>query len=256
MQKKSIAQLRSLLQTNQLTDADITTLRDDDRKGVQQLIRTYDRQQKQLQAEKITFMNMKQFDEQYKISDGTIIAGIDEAGRGPLAGPVVSAAVILPDHFECIGLTDSKLLTEAKRDEFYDIIIEQAVDYYISVIDNQVIDHINILEATKQSMLKAITHLTPSPHVTLIDAVSIYTKKTEPVSIIKGDQKSLSIAAASILAKVSRDRMMEKIDEQYPVYDFKHNKGYGSAKHLAALEQFGPSPFHRLSFSPVRKALG
>lgn len=255
MKNKSIAQLRELFQTEDITEAELAELRDDHRKGVQQLIRAYDRQQEEQQLKIETFNEMKQFDEQYRQTKKTLIAGIDEAGRGPLAGPVVSAAVILPDHFECIGLTDSKLLSEQARNEFYDYIIEHASDYYVSIVNNDIIDQINILEATKQSMLESILKLKFSPQVTLIDAVNIQTEVTNTISITKGDQKSLSIAAASILAKVARDRLMIELDERYPMYDFKHNKGYGSAKHLAALKKYGPSPYHRMSFSPVQNAL-
>lgn len=255
MRNKSIAQLKQLFRTNDIADAAIAELRNDERKGVQQLLRSYDRKRKEQQLKIETFTKMKQFDAQYKETNSSLIAGIDEAGRGPLAGPVVSAVVILPEHFERIGLTDSKLLSEQQRDEFYDYIIGHAIDYNISVVHNDTIDQINILEATKQSMNEAILQLSPTPHVTLIDAVNIKSNVTRTVSITKGDQKSLSIAAASILAKVARDRLMKQLDEQYPMYDFKNNKGYGSAKHLAALQEHGPSPYHRISFAPVQNAL-
>lgn len=255
MKNKSIAQLKQLFHTNALTIDEITRLRSDGRKGVQQLLRIYDRKQKEEQFKIETFKTMKQFDAQYIKTDQSLLAGIDEAGRGPLAGPVVSAAVILPENFEGIGLTDSKLLSEQQRDEFYDYIIEHAIGYNIAVIHNDIIDKINILEATKKSMNEALLQLHPRPHVTLIDAVRLETEVTHTISITKGDQKSLSIAAASILAKVARDRMMKQLDEQYPMYDFKNNKGYGSAKHLAALRKHGPSPYHRISFSPVQNVL-
>lgn len=255
MNTKSIAQIKEMFQQNKLTEELIERLRQDERKGVQKLLRSYDRQQAVLIKQREEFFEMNHFDKSYKCDSNTVLAGIDEAGRGPLAGPVVSAAVILPTDFSGIGLTDSKLLTEQKRNEFYDYIIEHAVDYHIAAIDNEKIDQINILEATKASMYQAVQHLNPTPHVTLIDAVEIVTKETKAVAITKGDQKSISIAAASILAKVARDRMMNQIDEQYPQYDFKNNKGYGSSKHLAALERYGPSPFHRVSFSPVQKAM-
>lgn len=255
MNTKSIAQIKQLFQQNKVTEEIISSLRKDERKGVQQLLRSYDRKQEQLEKDRAQFIKMTQFDRAYKTDEHTLLAGIDEAGRGPLAGPVVSAAVILPATFECIGLTDSKVLTEEKRQEFYDYIIEQAIDYHIAIIDNEKIDRINILEATKQSMQQAIEQLHPTPEVTLIDAVELVSHVTNTVAITKGDQKSISIAAASILAKVARDRLMVEIDEQYPQYDFKNNKGYGSKKHLAALEEYGASPFHRVSFSPVQKAI-
>lgn len=255
MENKSIAHIKQLFENDSLTELEILALRNDGRKGIQQLLRTYDRRQKENQLASQLFEQMKQFDEQYKRENDLLIAGIDEAGRGPLAGPVVSAAVILPSDFTLIGLTDSKLLSEQQRNDFYHYITEHALDYTIAIIDNEMIDRINILEATKQSMQEAIVQLDPTPAVTLIDAVDIRVKETQTVSIIKGDQKSLSIAAASILAKVARDRLMIEIDAQYPMYGFKNNKGYGSAQHLQALKKYGPSPYHRTSFSPVQNVL-
>lgn len=255
MKTKSIAHIKQLLQENELTAKDIHLLRNDERKGIQQLLRTYDRQQEKLALERNTFYQMKAFDNSYKNTEQTILAGIDEAGRGPLAGPVVSAAVILPNEFECIGLIDSKLLTAQKREEYYHYIKENAVDYHISVIDSEEIDRLNILESTRQSMQQAVLQLNTVPDVTLVDAVDLQLNITKGVSITKGDQKSIAIAAASILAKVARDTIMTKMDELYPEYDFKHNKGYGSQKHLMALQKYGPTPIHRLSFSPVQQAM-
>ncbi|HZW67374.1 MAG TPA: ribonuclease HII [Pseudogracilibacillus sp.] len=255
MKKQSIAQLKELFQRETIRAEDLNILRTDERKGVQALLKTYDKRQEQLAKERLAFQKMQQFDQSYKQVATDLLAGIDEAGRGPLAGPVVSAAVILPEQFECIGLTDSKLLSIEQRNEFYHYITEHALSYYIAIVDHKEIDRLNILEATKKSMLEAIENLSLTPDITLIDAVTIQRSKTKTIAITKGDQKSLSIAAASVLAKVARDRIMDELDEQYPQYEFKRNKGYGSANHLAALEKYGPSPYHRLSFSPVQKSL-
>src|SRR5699024_6246332 len=255
MKKQSIAQLKELFQRETIRAEDLNILRTDERKGVQALLKTYDKRQEQLAKERLAFQKMQQFDQSYKQVATDLLAGIDEAGRGPLAGPVVSAAVILPEQFECIGLTDSKLLSIEQRNEFYHYITEHALSYYIAIVDHKEIDRLNILEATKKSMLEAIENLSLTPDITLIDAVTIQRSKTKTIAITKGDQKSLSIAAASVLAKVARDRIMDELDEQYPQYEFKSTKVYGSANHLASLEKYGPSSYHRLSFSPVQKSL-
>lgn len=252
MEKQPISKIKQLLNENLLSNEQIDELRKDERKGVQQLIRSYDRKVALFEKQKKEFLQLKKFDEQYKTNGQMILAGIDEAGRGPLAGPVVSAAVILPDDFECIGLTDSKQITEKKRNEFFELIKERAVAYAIAIVDHETIDRINILEATKLSMRQALEQLSIKPDITLIDAVHISVNHTKTVAINKGDAKSLSIAAASILAKVTRDQLMDKFHEKFPQYDFKNNKGYGSKKHLDALKRFGPSPIHRKSFSPVQ----
>lgn len=255
MKKYAITEIKQLLQNNLLTSEQIEELRNDERKGVQQLLRSYDRKIALQQKEREEFYKLKKFDEQYKTNEQTIIAGIDEAGRGPLAGPVVSAAVILPDDFECIGLTDSKQITEKKRNEFFRLIKKRAIAYAISVVDHKKIDKLNILEATKLSMKEALEKLAVKPDIVLVDAVTISLPNCKTVAINKGDAQSLAIAAASILAKVTRDQLMDELAEQYPEYDFKNNKGYGSKKHLDALQKFGPSPIHRKSFAPVQNAL-
>ena len=177
-----------------------------------------------------------------------LVCGVDEAGRGPLAGPVCAAAVILPPGLEIPGLNDSKKLTDKKRRELYDIMIEQAVSYGIAFASEQEIDEINILQATYEAMREAISKLSVKPDVLLNDAVKIPQVDIRQVPIIKGDAKSVSIAAASIVAKVTRDRLMEEYDKVLPGYGFASNKGYGSAEHIAALKEIGPSPIHRQSF--------
>lgn len=192
---------------------------------------------------------MLDYEHKYLGMGNQYIAGVDEVGRGPLAGPVVVACVIMPLGDEDIiqGVNDSKKVSEKNREKLYDLIIQKALAYKIEWANEKVIDEINILQATKSCMKKAIDGMEISPDVVLIDAVNLECKyPIEP--IIKGDAKSYSIACASIVAKVTRDRYMAEMSKQYPQYDFASNKGYGSAKHIAALKSVGPCPIHRKSF--------
>lgn len=184
----------------------------------------------------------------------TLIAGVDEVGRGPLIGPVVAAAVILPKGFYHPGIKDSKKLSEKKREELYKVITENALSIGVGTVSEEVIDEINIYEATKTAMKEAINSLTIPPEHVLIDAMKLDLKMPS-TSIIKGDALSESIAAASIIAKVTRDYLLMKMDEEYPMYDLKNNKGYGTKKHLEALEKYGACKYHRKSYSPVTKVL-
>ena len=183
-----------------------------------------------------------------------LIAGVDEVGRGPLIGPVVTACVILKDDFNLPGLTDSKKLSEKKREALYPMIKEQAVGIGIGMISAKEIDEINIYEATKKAMKMAIENCNPKPDHVLIDAMKL-DLPIPSTSIIKGDLLSQSISAASVIAKVTRDHMMEELDQKYPMYDFKHNKGYPTKKHLMALEEYGILEEHRKSYGPVKKIL-
>ena len=176
------------------------------------------------------------------------ICGVDEAGRGPLAGPVFAAAVILPAGCDIPGLNDSKKLTEAKREALFDVICDRAVAFGIGSADEKEIDAVNILQATYEAMRQAISKLGVVPNILLNDAVTIPGVDIPQVPIIKGDAKSISIAAASIVAKVTRDRMMVEYDKVMPEYGFASNKGYGSTAHIAALKKYGPSPIHRATF--------
>lgn len=193
---------------------------------------------------------MKEYENELYNKGIKYIAGIDEVGRGPLVGPVVTAAVILPKDFYDERINDSKKLTEKKRELLYDVIMENALSVGIGISSEDVIDEINILEATKKAMLEAIDNLSIKPDYLLIDAVKLNTDIPQ-ISIIKGDQKSESIAAASIIAKVTRDRMMVELDKMHPEYDFKHNKGYGTKKHIEALYKYGVLKEHRKTFEPV-----
>ena len=187
--------------------------------------------------------------EKQALSDGfSVVCGVDEAGRGPLAGPVCAAAVILPTDCEIEGLNDSKKLSEKKRDTLYDVIKEKAVAYSIAMVDEKTIDEINILQATFEAMRRAISNLSVKPDIALIDGNQKPGSGIEERPIVKGDAKSMSIAAASILAKVTRDRYMLELDEKYPEYGFKKHKGYGTKLHYECLEKYGASPVHRLSF--------
>ena len=182
------------------------------------------------------------------------ICGIDEVGRGPLLGPVVTAAVILPIGYFNPEIKDSKKLSQKKREKLYDIIKKDAISIGIGIVDEKKIDEINIYEATKIAMKMAIDNLDVKPDYVLIDAMKLDIDIPSN-SIIKGDAKSESIASASIIAKVTRDRMLDEIDLEYPMYDLKNNKGYGTKKHLEALKQYGPCKYHRYSYSPVIDSL-
>ena len=184
----------------------------------------------------------------------TLIAGVDEVGRGPLVGPVVTAAVILPVNYHLEGLTDSKKLTEKKRDYFYDIIMRDAISVSIGRKDNNIIDEINIYEATKEAMKEAIDNLNIKPEHVLIDAMPLDIPIPH-TSIIKGDAKSLSIAAASVIAKVTRDREMYELDKKYPMYNYKKNKGYPTKEHIEAINKYGIHDLYRKTYGPVKDYL-
>ena len=220
--------------------------KEDTRSGVQKLIAQCRKKEAALEAEKQRIENMKVYEHKYEHLG--YLCGIDEVGRGPLAGPVVACAVILPKDCDILYINDSKKLTAAKRDELYDVIMEKAVSVGIGMASHERIDEINILQATYEAMRQAIGKLDPAPDLTLNDAVTIPGVDIKQVPIIKGDAKSISIGAASNVAKVTRDRMMVEYDNIYPGYGFASNKGYGSAEHIKALKEIGPSPIHRASF--------
>ena len=218
----------------------------DERSGVKSLVEKAGKRIQKLEAEYARIENLKKYEKEY--ADAGYICGIDEVGRGPLAGPVVAGAVILPKDCDILYINDSKKLSAAKREELYDIIMEQAVATGLGTIGPDRIDEINILQATYEAMRQAIAQLSPQPDLLLNDAVTIPKVAIPQVPIIKGDAKSISIGAASIIAKVTRDRMMVYYDSIYPEYGFASNKGYGSAEHIAALKKYGPTPIHRRTF--------
>ncbi len=222
------------------------TYETDERLQVADIISKARRRIEALDKEKLRIEKMKEYEKKY--SDCEYICGIDEVGRGPLAGPVVTGAVILPKDCDILYLNDSKQLSEKKREELYEQIMSKAVAVGIGYNSPERIDTINILNATYEAMAEAISKLSVKPDILLNDAVTIPGVDIEQVPIIKGDAKSISIAAASIVAKVTRDRLMVEYDKVYPEYGFASNKGYGSAAHIEALKKYGPTPIHRRSF--------
>jgi len=195
------------------------------------------------------------FERQLRRQGATLVAGIDEAGRGPLAGPVVAAAVILPEHFDLPGLTDSKKLTEKKREQLFGPIRQQALAVGVGFAHAEEIDEINILQATVQSMCRAVARLKVTPQHLLIDGITPLPLSIDQQTIKKGDSRSLSVAAASVIAKVVRDRMMKVYARHYPDYGFEGHKGYGSARHRQLIAEHGPCPLHRKTFGGVREHL-
>ena len=202
---------------------------------------------KEKELERLT--NLKSMEKELYNKGFEYICGIDEAGRGPLAGPVVVAGVIMPKDSMIEGVNDSKKVSEKKREKLYDVILEEAISYSVAIIGQDVIDDINILNATKQGVTKVVEELDVKPNLILVDALThINTKGIPYDSIIKGDAKCYNIAAASIIAKVTRDRIMRQWDEIYPQYGFINHKGYGTAKHIEAIKEYGPCPIHRKTF--------
>lgn len=218
----------------------------DERLGVQAIVRQAQKRITDYEAELLRTEQLKKYEKEY--SAFSYVCGIDEVGRGPLAGPVVAGAVIFPKDCDILYINDSKQLSEKKREELYNVIMENAISCAVGYATPEKIDEINILNATYQAMRDAIQNLSVQPDVLLNDAVTIPQVSIKQVPIIKGDAKSISIGAASIIAKVTRDRLMVDYDKIFPEYDFASNKGYGSATHIAALKKYGPTPIHRRSF--------
>ena len=218
----------------------------DERQGVQKIVLSARKQLEKLDKERARIEKLKEFEKKY--AEYEYICGIDEVGRGPFAGPVVAGAVILPKDCDILYINDSKQLSEKKREELYDIIMEKAVATGIGMAGPQRIDEINILQATYEAMREAIGKLSVKPDLLLNDAVTIPMVDIKQIPIVKGDARSISIGAASIIAKVTRDRLMVEYDKMMPEYHFAANKGYGSQEHIEALKTYGPSPIHRASF--------
>ena len=240
-----------LANIQRLDDPLLTELEQDSRSGVIQAIAKRKREIQKRLDEDERLEGMLAYEKECYARGMELIAGVDEVGRGPLAGPVVAAAVILPKACKIPGLNDSKKIPKSKHKEIYEAVLQNAVAIGIGIKDNQVIDQVNIYEATKLAMMEAIGQLEPQPQHLLIDAMRLDLPISQ-TSIIKGDANSLSIAAASIVAKVTRDQMMEEFDREYPGYDFAQNAGYGTSNHLAGLDQLGVTPIHRRSFEPVK----
>ena len=240
-----------LADIQQLDDPLLAELEQDSRSGVIQAIAKRKREIQKCLDEDERLEGMLAYEKECYVCGIELIAGVDEVGRGPLAGPVVAAAVILPKGSKIPGLNDSKKIPKSKHKEIYEAVLKNAIAVGIGVKDNQVIDQVNIYEATKLAMIDAIGQLDPQPQHLLIDAMKLDLPISQ-TSIIKGDANSLSIAAASIVAKVTRDQMMETYDQEYPGYDFAQNAGYGTANHLAGLHKLGVTPIHRRSFEPIK----
>ena len=255
MEKKSLAAIRQEYDKLPATEdagaveelsAWITANRADERAGVQKLIASAGKRIARYESELARIEKLKEYEKKY--DNYTYICGIDEVGRGPLAGPVVAGAVILPKDCGILYINDSKKLSAAKREMLYDRIMAEAVATGIGIVSPQRIDEINILQATYEAMREAIGKLSVAPDLLLNDAVTIPGISIRQIPIIKGDAKSISIGAASIIAKVTRDRLMVEYDAILPEYGFASNKGYGSAEHIRAIREHGPSPIHRKSF--------
>ena len=240
-----------LANIQRLDDPLLTELEQDGRSGVIQAIAKRKKEIQKRLDEDERLEGMLAYEKECYARGMELIAGVDEVGRGPLAGPVVAAAVILPKACKIPGLNDSKKIPKSKHKEIYEAVLQNAIAIGIGVKDNHVIDQVNIYEATKLAMMEAIGQLEPQPQHLLIDAMKLDLPIPQ-TSIIKGDANSLSIAAASIVAKVTRDQMMEEFDREYPGYDFAQNAGYGTANHLAGLHKLGGTPIHRRSFEPVK----
>ena len=240
-----------LASIQRLDDPLLTELEQDSRSGVIQAIEKRKREIQKRLDEDERLEGMLAYEKECYARGLELIAGVDEVGRGPLAGPVVAAAVILPKACKIPGLNDSKKIPKSKHKEIYEAVLQNAIAIGIGIKDNHVIDQVNIYEATKLAMMEAIGQLDPQPQHLLIDAMKLDLPIPQ-TSIIKGDANSLSIAAASIVAKVTRDQMMEEFDCEYPGYDFTQNAGYGTANHLAGLDKLGVTPIHRRSFEPVK----
>ena len=240
-----------LANIQRLDDPLLAELEQDSRSGVIQAIAKRKKEIQKRLDEDERLEGMLAYEKECYALGMELIAGVDEVGRGPLAGPVVAAAVILPKACKIPGLNDSKKIPKSKHKEIYEAVLQNAIAIGIGVKDNHVIDQVNIYEATKLAMMEAIGQLGPQPQHLLIDAMKLDLPIPQ-TSIIKGDANSLSIAAASIVAKVTRDQMMEEFDREYPGYDFAQNAGYGTAKHLAGLDKLGVTPIHRRSFEPVK----
>lgn len=255
IKKHSIAEIKQILSQDQVTEEIIESLKLDSRKGVQQALHVYHNKQAKQELLHKQFQEMKKYEEMHFQQGKQFIAGIDEVGRGPLAGPVVAAAVILPKNFSLIGLTDSKKLSIKQREEYAEIIKQEAIAIGIGEISPQIIDQENIYQASILAMEEAVKKLPIKPDHLLIDAVPLKNLSYTSDVIIKGDQKSISIAAASVIAKVYRDQIMAELHKTYPYYQFDQNQGYGTKAHLEGIQEYGVTPYHRKSFAPIKDHL-
>ena len=254
-EKYTISQIKEILSSiHTIEDPMFQQLSLDMRKGVQTALKSCQKRIEKEQKRAEHFMEMQYYERLAYKEGASFIAGVDEVGRGPLAGPVVAAAVILPKNIEDLGFDDSKKLSASKREEIYRLIQEKAIAIGIGIVDADIIDQVNIYQASRLAMQQAVSELKIQPDYLLIDAMKIDVN-TPQIGIIKGDAKSISIAAASIVAKQVRDQMMQEFDELYPGYDFSNNAGYGTPKHLEGLKSKGICPIHRKTFAPIKDYL-
>ena len=254
-EKYTISHIKELLSSiHSMEDPMFQQLSLDMRKGVQTALKSCQKRIEKEQKRAEHFMEMQYYERLAYKEGASFIAGVDEVGRGPLAGPVVAAAVILPKNIEDLGFDDSKKLSASKREEIYRLIQEKAIAIGIGIVDADIIDQVNIYQASRLAMQQAVSELKIQPDYLLIDAMKIDVN-TPQIGIIKGDAKSISIAAASIVAKQVRDQMMQEFDELYPGYDFSNNAGYGTPKHLEGLKSKGICPIHRKTFAPIKDYL-
>ena len=252
---KTIKEIETLLRTMDEPNDWLTELSGDGRAGVQKAVARWQRGYDKRQLIKEAHLSKMAFDTSYRPFLGARVAGVDEAGRGPLAGPVVTAAVILPEETpELVGLDDSKTITKASREQLADKIRSVAVSISVHVQSARKIDELNIYVATRDSMERAVEGLSVKPDFVIVDAMSLKTD-CPTASVIKADAQSLAVAAASIIAKTTRDSLMYKVHEAYPIYNFTKNAGYGTAEHLAGLESAGPCEHHRKSFEPIKSMI-
>lgn len=250
----SIKEIRSWIEKLDEVPKDfLQLLKEDKRAGVQEIARQQEAAIARREKLALQWTEMTQYERALREKGHVHLFGVDEVGRGPLAGPVVAAAVCLPADFYLPGLNDSKKVPVATREAYYEVIMRDAIAVGIGIVDAERIDSINILNATKEAMLRAVDSASVVPDVCLIDAVQLSGLACEQVPIIGGDGKSVSIAAASIVAKVTRDRLMADYAKEYPQYGFDKHAGYGTAEHLAAIERFGPTPIHRRTFTGVKE---
>ncbi|MGM0471648.1 MAG: ribonuclease HII [Bacillota bacterium] len=257
LSKLTIKEIKAELEDLELASISkelLAELAADNRKGVQRLAQRWQRKKEKAARLRQQFREMKEFERQIVPADYEVIGGVDEAGRGPLAGPVVAAVVILPEDIFLPGLNDSKQLSATQREEFFACLQKEAVDLGVGIVDAKRIDQINIRNATYQAMREAVDNLEQPPEFLIVDGERIPQLELAQEKVVDGDARSISIAAASIIAKVTRDRMLDEYAQEYPEYGFINHKGYGTAEHLSALEEHGPSPLHRYSFSKVREA--
>ncbi len=249
-----IAEIKEALNNNPEPGL-VAELKQDGRSGVQKLLAAYYKKRQAEAQELARFEKMLLYEKQCYNSGAEYVAGVDEAGRGPLAGPMVIGAVVLPRDVFIKGLDDSKKLTAAKRERLYDEILDKALAVSVNIVSVYNIDRLNIYRATQEGMAEVLQNLKIRPQAALIDAMPVQAGEIKTYSLIHGDALSASIAAASVIAKVTRDRMMEQLDKAYPQYDWAHNKGYGSSTHMQALLEHGATCWHRRSYEPV-KSLG